>query len=280
MIILTLYFYQKYKRHIPIMGCITSHEDELQKLDYRARAASNRFLGNLQRYKNQSFNRCNYMLPGVGGVQCPRASNFNKVGSVYCDECDIVAKQDSQGYLNYMQRITHGGWMPKYLRDSHHLMIEANIKYVAYRTRLNKDYLTKTVALTPLHSRPGVVNQQQFILMHLTDILMIEVVSDMICSYLDFTPELMAIRGPVGLKIHNETDVYVLDTRYRVFVYHHAWQHFIGVDTNNIYFSDMIYKLDPTFSKWHNSSYMNINFNGLNYCALDTTRNHEIIDLT
>lgn len=257
------------------MGSNISHQAKLDNLYNHAALCNKAFLHDLDSHNNNKyFIHCCYRARHLhNSAQCSKAINTS--GSVYCDEYDLSAKKDTQAYLENIRQMTLGGWMSKELRCSYVKMIKANIQYNAYKQQLDKEYL-KAI---------GIADRQQFMSVQLVEVCsgasggaMIKVLANIICDYLDFTPELMAIRGPVALSLYNATDVHILDVAYRAFVYNHEWQRFVGIDTANLYYTGMIHKINPQFSILFN--HINYSLNALNYCTLATTAGYEIVDLS
>lgn len=211
------------------MGSNISHQVKLDNLYNHAALCNKTFLHDLDSHNNKYFIHCCYRARHLhNSAQCSMAINTS--GNVYCDEYNLSAQKDTQAYLEHIRQMTLGGWMSKELRRSYVKMIKANIQYNTYKQQLDKEYL-KAI---------GIADRQQFISMQLANVGMIKVLANIICDYLDFTPGLMAIRGPVALSLYNATDIHIIDVAYRAFVYNHEWQRFIGIDTSNLYYTGMI----------------------------------------
>lgn len=237
------------------MGCGLSYE-RLKILRYTAECRNNEFVHSLNSYKRNSFIRCNKYE-----IQC--RNSISEVGGLYCNSCI----KNKTLYKNHIKYIIMGNWIPRTLLYSYNSMISANIEYVEYKEKRDKQYI-KLV---------GIEDSHKFISNELVNIGIIPVLEHLICQYLDFTPEFIVVCGTTKVKILYGIDTHIISAKYRAFVYNHEWQCFIGI--NNMYLSyDTIGKVDPTFSKF-TSTVGDVEFTGNNYCILDNTSDINIVSV-
>lgn len=232
------------------MGCSSSQERVelgLEELEGHARDSTMRLYSRQVERRRNGFHQCETQRED--GDQCRGVVDEEVDGNPYCGPCLSLLKQDQTAYAGHISGvITYGGCD----MQVYSFMIKDNIQYVLRKRQLDQEHLRKL----------GISDKQRFISIQLEAVGLLNVLADMIRDYLDFTPEIMAVRGRVGVTFLHGAEVYHVHSECRAFVYNHTWQRFMGIDSWNCVHFGLMKQIDPTYQGEEEKEYF------LNYCAL------------
>ena len=244
------------------MGCSSSQESvTLKELDSQARDLTLRFYEHQLENRRSRFRQCESRAHSAH--QCRGVVDEEVEGNRYCAPCFLLIKNDKQAYNNHISEVIQHGACEDW--QSYVGMIKANIQYVLRKRQLDQQHL----------QRMGLSDSPHFVSVQLENVGILRDLATIIRDYLDFTPEIMGVRGRVNVSLLHGGQVYRVESDCLAFVYNHTCQCFMGIDGYNCIHFGLLKKMYPT-------DHPRIQYDDrqMNYCILSRPKDQkEKLDL-